>query len=209
MKALLSILVLITIASSISAQKIFTEGNIKYDVYLDGSTKPDGIYIISVKGPLLKRELAMNNGYNNVTIYNQKTGKTISLNVQDEQKLAVEISESELKEKNKRFENATLTTTEHSKKIAGYACQGMMVKYVTIPGNEIFYTSDLLPPNEAFNAMFPGLKGVALQYETKFSGNSTMRFVATMVEIKMMESSVFDIPTSYKIITREELQKMK
>lgn len=191
-----------------SAQKTFSEGSIQYDVFLDGHTVSDGTYIISVKGAMLKRELIMKNGYNNVTIYNQKTGKTLSMNIQDDQKFAVEISEAELKEKNKRFENAILTPNEHVRKIAGYHCEGMDIQYTNIPGNEIFYTKDLLPPNEAFNSMFPGLKGVALKYETKFSGNSVMTFVATLVEIKMIESSFFTIPSSYKIITKEELQRM-
>lgn len=191
------------------AQKIFSEGSISYEVFVDGSTKADGLYIISVKGGMIKRELAMNNGYNNITIYNQKTGKTLSINANEDQKYALEISEEELKEKNKRFEHAVLTPTTNTKKIAGYACSGMEVKYDQVEGNEIFYTSDLVPLNESFNTMFPGLKGVPLEYQTKLSSKGNMKFVAKTVEIKGLDSNQFNLPVGYKIVTRNELKNMK
>lgn len=193
----------------VQAQKVFSEGSIKYDVFVDASSKPDGIYVISVKGGMLKRELVMNNGFNNITIYNQKTGKTLSLNVNEEQKYALEITEEELKDKNKRFENAILKETDKTAKIAGYACKGMEVTYVNQSPNELFYTPDLVPQNESFNAMFPGLQGIPLTYETKVSGNSKMKFVATTVEIKGMDSHQFNLPAGYKIVTKDELKNMK
>lgn len=196
-------------ATSITAQKIFSEGSVRYDVYVDGSAESNGVYVISVKGGMIKRELAMNNGYNNITIYNQKNGKTLSLNVNEDQKYALEISEEELKEKNKRFEHAVLTPTSNTKKIAGFSCSGMKVQYDQVEGNEIFYTSDLVPLNESINTMFPGLKGLALEYETKLASKGTMRFVAKAIEIKSLDNNQFVLPTGYKIVTKEELKNMK
>lgn len=191
------------------AQKIFSEGSIRYDVYLDGSTKPEGVYLISVKGMQLKTELAMDNGFNNITLYNQKTGKTLYLNANEEQKYALEITEAELKEKNKRFDGATLTPNENSRKIAGYSCKGMHVQYENQQGSDILYTADLIPQNERFNTMFPGLKGIALEYETKLAGKGTMKFVANLVEIKSVDSNEFNLPSGYRVVTKEELKKIK
>ena len=52
------ILTLLTLLCAFSshAQKIFSEGAIKYDVFLKGSTEPDGIYVISVKAGFIKQE---------------------------------------------------------------------------------------------------------------------------------------------------------
>ncbi len=191
------------------AQKIFSEGVIKYDVYLKGSSSPDGMYVISVKGGFIKQEWAMNNGFNNVTIYNQKTGITLSLNVKNGGKYALEITQEELKLKNKRFEQAQFTDMNESKKIIGYQTKGNKVTYKNGDQVDIFYTSDLIPQNESFNTMFPGLKGIPLEYITLSSGNNTMKFVASLIEIKVLDSQEFSIPADYKIVTKAELENLK
>lgn len=191
------------------AQKIFSEGAIKYDVFLKGSTEPDGIYVISVKAGFIKQEWAMKNGFNNITIYNQKTGITLSLNTKDETRYALEITQEELKQKNKRFENAVFTPSSTTKKIAGYSTTSSKVTYKSGDEVDIFYTSDLIPQNETFNTMFPGLNGIPLEYVTISSGANSMKFVASLVEIKVLDNSVFNIPADYKIISKAELEKLK
>lgn len=193
----------------VKAQKIFSEGVIKYDVFVNNNASPDGIYVITVKGGFIKRELAMNNGFNNVTIYNQKTGKTLSLNVKDDTKYALEITETELKEKNKRFQNAVFTPLDKTKKLAGYKCEGSKVVYENKDEVQVYYTSDLVPQNETFNIQFPGLKGIPLEYETKSSPTNVMKFVATLIEVKVIDSKTFTIPENYKIVTKEELSQLK
>lgn len=41
----------------------------------------------------------MNNGFNNITIYTVKNGKTLSLNLNDGNKYALEMSQEEVNEK--------------------------------------------------------------------------------------------------------------
>lgn len=57
--------------------------------------------------------------------------------------------------------------------------------------------------------MFPGLKGIPLEYEVKAANNSSMKFIAQRVEIKSIDLSSFDIPKDYKIVTKAELEKIK
>ena len=57
-------------------------------------------------------------GYNNITIFNNKTGKTLSLNTNDGNKYALELSQAEVNEKNTKFINAQFTNLNLSKKIA-------------------------------------------------------------------------------------------
>ena len=82
---------LVFIYAKCEAQKIFSEGILKYDVFINNEDKPSGLYVISVKGGNIKRELAMNNGFNNITIYTVKNGKTLSLNLNDGNKYALEM----------------------------------------------------------------------------------------------------------------------
>lgn len=209
MKNMFLLLGLIAIGFQSVSQKVFSEGLIKYDVYINDSSEPSGIYIISVKSGNIKREIAMNSGYNNITLFTQKTGTTLSLNVKGNNKYALELHPEELKEKNKKFENASYTSLNKDKKIAGYPCLGMQIKYVNNETAEFFYTKDLIPQGDNFNMMFPGLKGIPLEYKVKSSVSLTMKFVATQIEIKAIDSEVFTIPSDYKIISMEELQMMK
>ncbi len=193
----------------LNAQKVFSEGVLKYDVYINGNDKPQGMYVVTVKNGFTKRELVMNGGFNNVVIYNHKTGITISLNIDEENKYALQMSPAEVQGKNKRFENAVFMDVDQKKKLAGYASVASKVQYTNGESATFFYTTELLPPNEAFNTMFPGLKGIPLEYEVKSAGSTTIKFVASNVETKSIELKVFDIPKDYKIVTKTELEKMK
>ena len=71
------------------------------------------------------------------------------------------------------------------------------------------FTTELIPMIETFNAMFPGLKGIPLEYEVKSSPTLNMKFVATLIDIKAIDASIFQLPADYKIVTTAELESMK
>ena len=191
------------------AQKIFSEGIIKYDVYVNGGEKPEGLFVLTVKNGFNKRELAMNSGYNNIIIYNHKTGTSTSFNIDEESKYALEMSALELSEKNKRFDKAQFSAINQTKKIAGYNSTASNVQYTNGEAATFFYTTDLLPPNDAFNTMFPGLKGIPLEYEIQSNANVKIKFVASNIEIKSIDPKVFDIPKNYKLVSKDELEKLR
>lgn len=202
-------LFLLGVTNKSIAQKIFSEGVIKYDVYVNNETKSSGLYVVTIKSGNIKRELAMNNGYNNITIYNVKTGRTLSLNISNENKYALEMTQEELNEKNAKFKQATFTDLNKTKTIAGFKCVGNTVKYLNSESADFYFTADLLAPSENFNSMFPGLKGLPLEYEIKSNNTMTFRFVATLVDNMAIDSKIFNIPPDYKIVTRTELEKLK
>ncbi len=208
LKLALSILFLL-FGSQINAQKVFSEGYLKYDVFTNNQINPSGVYVISVKNGNIKRELSMDNGYNNITIYNTKTEKTLSYNIAEGSKYVLELTSEEVDKKNQKFQNPTFTPNQQSNKIAGYQCEGTHVKYKTGEEADFFYTSDLLPPNEKFNSMFPGLNGIALQYQINSANGMEMKFVANTVSISTIDSKIFSIPNDYKIVTKSELEQLK
>ncbi|KXK41600.1 MAG: hypothetical protein UZ11_BCD004001882 [Bacteroidetes bacterium OLB11] len=208
-KQLLIFFSLLFLASNIKAQKIFSEGYIKYDVFTNEQAKPSGVYIIYVKSGNIKRELSMDNGYNNITIYNAKQKKTFSYNIAEGNKYALELSHFEVEEKNNKFKNPTFTKNKQSITISGYQCIGSHVQYNNGEEADIFYTSDILPSTEKFNTMFPGLNGVALQYQINSKNGMIMKFVANTVSVSPLDSKIFTIPIDYKIVTKDELEKLK
>lgn len=210
MKKYILLFAIISIFNTIvCAQKEMTEGNIQYNIYVNNNQTPEGTYIISVKGGNIKRMLSMNNGYNNVTVYNVKTGKTLSLNENNQQKYALEMNQEEVSEKNKKFINASFKNLNEKKVISGYNCISATVTYSNNDNVLIFYTNELLPPSQNFNAMFPGLQGIALEYEVKNNNNTTMKFVANKIDLSPVDSKIFNIPADYKIVTKTELEQLK
>jgi hypothetical protein len=208
-KIYLFLLAILFLNTQVIAQKIFSEGIIVYDVFINNNVNSNGTYIITFKSGFIKRELRMKNGFNNVTIYNQKTSKTISFNPNDETKYALEITEDELKEKNSRYQKAIFKSIDQTKKIAGYQCDGSIVTYENKDEVQLYATSELISQNETFNNLFPGLKGIPLEYETISTATSRMKFIANLIEVKVIDSKVFIIPENYKIITKKELSQLK
>ena len=208
-KIYLFLLTILFLNTQVVAQKIFSEGIIVFDVFINNNVISDGTYIVTFKSGFIKRELRMKNGFYNVTIYNQKTSKTISFNPNEETKYALEITEDELKEKNKRYQKAVFKSIDQTKKIAGYECDGSMVIYENKDEVQLYATSELISQNETFNYQFPGLKGIPLEYETISSATNKMKFIANLIEVKVIDSKVFIIPENYKIITKKELSQLK
>ncbi len=208
-KIYLFLLAILFLNTQVIAQKIFSEGIIVYDVFINNNVNSNGTYIITFKSGFIKRELRMKNGFNNVTIYNQKTSKTISFNPNDETKYALEITEDELKEKNSRYQKAIFKSIDQTKKIAGYQCDGSIVTYENKDEVQLYATSELISQNETFNNLFPGFKGIPLEYETISTATSRMKFIANLIEVKVIDSKVFIIPENYKIITKKELSQLK
>ena len=208
-KIYLFLLTIFFLNTQVIAQKIFSEGIIVFDVFINNNVISDGTYIVTFKSGFIKRELRMKNGFYNVTLYNQKTSKTISFNPNEETKYALEITEDELKEKNKRYQKAVFKSIDQTKKIAGYECDGLMVIYENKDEVQLYATSELISQNETFNYQFPGLTGIPLEYETISTATSRMKFIANLIEVKVIDSKVFIIPENYKIITKKELSQLK
>ena len=202
------LLALLLISYSMRAQKIFSEGSIRFDVFLSGEAKPSGLYVITVKGGNIRRELSMNNGYNNITLFHFKTGKTYSLASDGDEHYALELSAGEVLEKNKRFTGAMVQSGSKTRKIAGQSCISAEVTYTDGEKVSIFYTPDYIPQHETFNAIFPGLKGLALEYEVRPPRAPGMKFVATFMDINPVESGQFEVPAIYRILKQAELDKL-
>ena len=191
-----------------AAQKIFSEGVIRYDVYTDSNKTPAGTYTITIKNNLSRRELAMKNGYTNILITDYKTGHSISMNADAIDKYALSLTSVEMEERNKPYRDAVITMDVGEKKIAGMEAHAAKIKYVNQDNVTFYFTDEFMPPHEGFNNLFPGLKGLPLDYEVHTS-MSNLHFIAASLETKSIDAAMFDIPKNYKIVSREELERIK
>ncbi|MBP6455552.1 MAG: hypothetical protein KA275_02380 [Chitinophagaceae bacterium] len=208
MRTTIFIIASIFISLQSFAQEIFSEGVINYKIYLDGNTTENGTFTVFVKQNNIKQVLNLNNGFSNIKIFNSKTQSTSSLNFINGAKYALVLTAMEVNEKNKEFAGAVFTKNLDTKKLAGYECTSQKVTYTNGKKATLYSTNALIPSAESFNAMFPGLKEMPLEYEMN-NGSSSMKFVAQSIEIKSVDSEEFNIPKDYKIVTKEELQNLK
>jgi GLPGLI family protein len=91
-----------------------------------------------------------------------------------------------------------------TKTIAGYKCKKALIRTEgLVEPMTIYYTSEFSGGTEQFGT----LDGFALEYSVVAEGVE-MIFVATRVEKKKIDDSIFVAPTEYKVVTQQELQNM-
>jgi len=188
------------------AQRVFSEGVLTYDVYINGSKKPNGTYLVTIKERSIKRELKLFNGRNATTIYSG--GQMLDMRTINGQGYALKLSESEVAKRNARFADAQYNFTARSKTFAGFDCEQAKVVYANGSEASFYYTKDLVPSSDNVLSMFPSLKGLPLEYEVK-GGSSKMKFVGRLVEFKNVDSDTFNIPSNYKVVSKEELKRFQ
>jgi len=205
MKYLYTLLIFLFTFQVAKSQRFFSEGIITYNVQTDGNSSNIGIYIVYVKGSYIKRYLKLNNGYENITIYNGKEGTSATLKVVQGTPYALMLTAAEVKDANRQFEGATYDFQKNKITIAGYNASKGKVTYRDGKKADLSITFDLRPEDTQFLTMFPNLNGVPLEFSMD-NGNSSMRFIAEKVEVRNVGSEEFVIPKNYKIVTKKELE---
>src|SRR6185437_5507349 len=105
-------------------QKPFTEGTIVYLVKLRSADKKEfsGIYTFVIKGGEIRKELRLNNGYQDVVLLNCTNGKVYSLQSRNGKKYAIQLNMNDLVKKQEKFAGYTVKSEQpNNNKIAGYA----------------------------------------------------------------------------------------
>lgn len=163
---------------------------------------------ISIKGDKSRMEMDMGM-MKTSTIADNKTGNVVTLMDIMGQKMALKMTKEEV-EKQRNDGNVkapTIKYTDETKEIAGYKCKKAIA--VLEEGEELaVYYTDEIPSNGANpNNQFKGLNGFPLEYQASQNGLK-MLVTAKSVKLGKVDDSKFKIPSDYKEVTQEELQKM-
>ncbi len=96
-----------------------------------------------------------------------------------------------------------------TKELVGYTCKKAIGTTPDGKSFEVYYAPDLIPENRHYNRRFVNLKGIPLEFEIITRAGARMRVTATSISLHPVPASVFEAPVSgYKVISKEELQKM-
>lgn len=197
------------------AQQPFVEGVVVYNISMGTSAggvdmaKRAGTFIITVKGKMIRKELKLDNGYENTIIYNgnSKTGYSLRA-LPDGRKYAIQLSEAEITAAQAPYRDFTLTDEEGTKQLAGYTAVKAKVMYKDGHSDEIYYVKEWAPAEPFIFDRYPAIKYYPLSFRYYNGEGLVMIFEATKVDEQPVESNLFRLPQNYKIISSEEYKAL-
>jgi hypothetical protein len=166
------------------------------------------VLTVSVKGSKSRTDLQMS-GMNTVEITDYTDKTSVSLINMMGQKYAIKQTTAEIESKNAAEGKTTVELSEETKTIAGYICKKVVVTVNddgAISTYEGYYTSELGSKLSNFNnPLYKDIDGALLEFSMK-NREVSMKFSATSVEKKSLQSKDFEIPSDYTLTTENELK---
>ncbi len=196
-------------------QQTFVEGRIKYAVSIGpvsdsaGFTEHAGTYTLIIKGAQVRKELAMNTGYQNVLIVNNTAGNAYSLVSNGGQHYAIQLTAQDLSERQTRYEGFTQKNLAGNMTIAGWPAEKALITYKDGSASSLYYTTSWQAADAGIFDRFPGIKNIPLSFEYRNEEGITMHFQAEKLEATPIENALFRVPADYKIITNAEYKQQK
>ncbi len=139
-----------------------------------------------------------------IVIANMETNYMVTLMDVLGNKIAMTSPLDDMEEMKAESAKIEIEYVDETKTIAGYKCKKALIRTEGLKEPmTVYYTSEFSGGTEQFGT----LKGFALEYSVVAEGVE-MKFVATRVEKKKIDDSVFIAPAEYKVVTQQELQNM-
>lgn len=211
MKQLIPILLAIFFSFAGNAQKKLSEGTISYDIVINtGTDKPkaadffDGATsTVYLKGPKSRTEMVSSLGTQSTLIDAAKNSITI-LKEYGQQKYMIQLTPSNWKEVNKKYDEVQFTFSDDSKTVLGYKCSKAIGKLADGTTFTVWYTADLIPENSDFQYVNKSLPGLAMEYESNL-GNLKVTYTVSKISLSPVPAAKFDLPKAgFRILSYEE-----
>ena len=194
------------------AQKPFIEGVISYKVQLETTDKNlySGVYTFTFKNGQLKKELKLNNGYQDIVIMNTDKNTAYSLKIKNGKKYAIQLSMDEIAKRQKKYTGYTFKEDKNNGKIiAGFTTFKGEISYPDGTHSDIYYTPEWYPDKPVTFERFPEAKFMPLSFTLTDDNGFIMSMDADKVNIAPVEDAVFRIPSDYKIIYHNEYKQLR
>lgn len=132
-------------------------------------------------------------------------------------KIAIKQSEADLKKQQEKAginpADVKVTVTSDTKMIAGYKCKKAIISYKEgdkASQVECYFTDQLPVTGQVGAGSTPGfdkINGFLMEY-TMNEGMISMKISANVVKAQTVSEEMFKVPSDYKIMTPEEVEKM-
>ena len=213
-KWLLALLLTSLAAGPVYAQHYVSDARIVYklelppeqlqmDAMLEGSTLTQYI-----RGHLSRIDMNLNVVHYTYLI-NSKEQNLVTLIDNHGDKYLIRSGKEEYDKELKQYAGIHFKDEAATKELVGYTCKKAIGTTPDGKTFEVYYAPDLIPENRHYNRRFVNLKGIPLQFEIITRTGAKMLVTATSIDLHPVQASMFEVPVSgYKVISKEELQKM-
>ena len=202
-------------ANTTKAQKIITEGILKYDITIETSNGEKQI-AGSLSGATLSIFLTKDRSRSEMvstpgtetTVFDNKAGKGFILKEYSSQKLMITITGENWLQKNQLNSGLNFEIQAGTSYINGYNCKKATAKSDNGKMYTVYYDPSITLANKQYNNAFSQLAGLPVQYELS-SGNLIFKYTLSSMTT---EGSLgkFEAPkTGFRIMTYEENQQLK
>ena len=159
-----------------------------------------------VKGTKVKVE-QITSAMSTSVISDIKTKESIIMMDMFGTKTAFKQTKEEFEKQQNDSSKSEVEFTNETKEIAGYKCKKAIIKMEGNHSAEVFYSDEINIDKEVyFFNTFNQIKGLLFEYSI-VSEQSTIKFEISEIKQTQVDDSVFVIPSEYKVMTMEELQK--
>lgn len=192
-------------------QKKFSEGTLNYDIVINtGTDKPQAADFLDgatstvyVKGNKSRTEMISSLG-TQATLIDGNANAIVVLKEYGDQKYLIQLTSSEWKEANKKYDGVSFTISNETKTILGYNCKKAIGKLSDGKTFSVWYTPELIPENNDYQTANKNLPGLAMQYETAM-GNMNVVYTVSKISFAPVPVSKFDLPKAgYRVMTYAE-----
>jgi GLPGLI family protein len=214
-KKLIATIVLCYAIVPATAQKTFSEGRIIFSIEYPEAEIPDQHLamlptemVMYVKKDKSRMEMSMGMGMSTVVIIDNKARTSTTLMDIMGNKMATRVTEEEVLKEYQNQKPIKVQHTDETREIAGYQCKKAIIIDSAGEESELFYCDQIrLDGGNWSHPHYKDINGLPLKYTTK-EGGFKMHITAKKVIEEKVADSKFVIPSEYKIMTKEEIQRM-
>ncbi|MEZ5017478.1 MAG: hypothetical protein R2800_10540 [Flavipsychrobacter sp.] len=211
---ILILLLMISYTYTVAQDNLFTEGIVVYDVTLDppqneeGLTQYKGTYTIMVKGNAIRKELLLENGFKDISLYNGDNNTAYALRTMGGKFYAIELDMKEIEEELNKRRGFTMLDGNGQMDILNNKAQKATITYKDGSTCDLYY-SGIWKPSELMFNYFPNIEVMPMSFVLSSAKNMNMYFKASSIKVKTIETAQFRIPKEYKIVTKDEYKQMR
>jgi len=160
------LLILLFGATSVVAQKRFSEGTISFSVgtSVNGEKLPDEATAIQmIKGGHFRNDMTSAIG-KSITIYDTRDGKGAIISEFGSQRILIPLNKQNWEDKNAKFHEVAYFFTNETKELIGFKCNKATATLKDSTLMEVFYTKEISTENPEVDVQFGALPGIALGF---------------------------------------------
>ncbi len=214
MRYLGSLLIILFYCNTLFSQAI-NQGKVVYSIsYPESNYDKQAIDMMPTEAVMYfkdnnsRMEIQMGMGMSMVTISDSRAKTTTVLMDILGNKTAMKMTEDDIKKEARQNGEFEVLKTEETKTIAGYSCKKAIVTLGEKNSFNVWYTNDIKANNSNWNNQFKNIDGFLMEFRMDQSSGLSMLMTAKTISNDNVPVDLFDVPSDYKVMTKDEMIKM-